>query len=154
MLPKIEFQNSAEETLFTVVSLDNSDKFDAGFTSFGSVPVATPDKQLSEASQHSDDDPAFQPLRAAIEAGIEIEIQMRRPALDQRWRGKVPALNPAMGFINLIAADFHLHCRAIGDYFPRISKIWRTVRLQAFAVGYVRSVVLLTRTKFRDVVPQ
>ena len=69
MLPKIEFQNSAEETLFTVVSLDNSDKFDAGFASFGGVPVAMPDKQLSEASQLSDDDPAFQPLRAAMRPG-------------------------------------------------------------------------------------
>ena len=72
-----------------------------------------PDKQLSEASQLSDDDPAFQPLRAAIEAGIAIEIQMLRPALDQRWCGKVPALNLAMGFINLIAADFHRHL--LGD---------------------------------------
>ena len=60
------------------------------------------------------DDPAFQPLRAAIEAGTEIEIQMRRAGLDQRWRGIVPAINPAMGFINLIAADFHLHLRG-GD---------------------------------------
>jgi hypothetical protein len=68
VLPKIEFQNSAEETRFTVVSLDNSDKFDAGFASF-SVPVAVPHKQLSEASQHSDDDPAFQPLRAAMRPG-------------------------------------------------------------------------------------
>ena len=32
--------------------------------------------------------------------------------MDQRWRGIVPAINPAMGFINLIAADFHLHLRA------------------------------------------
>jgi putative heme degradation protein len=111
VLPKLEFHNAAEETLFTVVSLDNTDKFDAGFASFAGVPVAAPDKQFSEASRLSDDDPAFQPLRAAIEAGIEIEIQMRRPALDQRWRGKVPAINPAMGFINLIAADFHLHLR-------------------------------------------
>ena len=69
-----------EETLFTVVSLDNGDKFDADFDSFAGVTVAAPDKQASETSSLSDDDPAFQPLRAAIEAGIEIEIQMRRPA--------------------------------------------------------------------------
>jgi hypothetical protein len=112
VLPKLEFQNAGEETLFTVVSLDNGDKFDTGFASFAGVAVAVPDKQSAEASQLSSDDPAFQPLRAAIEAGIEIEIQMRRPGLDQRWRGMVPAINPAMGFINLIAADFHLHLRA------------------------------------------
>ena len=111
VLPKLEFQNAVEETLFTVVSLDNGDKFDISVGSFAGIPVAAPDKPSSEASSLSDDDPAFQPLRAAIEAGIEIEIQMRRPALDQRWRGMVPAINPAMGFINLIAADFHLHLR-------------------------------------------
>jgi putative heme degradation protein len=111
VLPKLEFQNAAEETLFTVVSLDNGDKFDAGFASLAGIPAAAPDKQSSEASSLSDNDPAFQPLRSAIESGIEIEIQMRRPALDQRWRGIVPAINPAMGFINLIAADFHLHLR-------------------------------------------
>jgi putative heme degradation protein len=111
VLPKLEFQNSAEETLFTVVSLDNGDKFDAHFGSLTGVPVAAPDKPSSEAASVAEDDPAFKPLRAAIEAGIEIEIQMRRPALDQRWRGMVPAINPAMGFINLIASDFHLHLR-------------------------------------------
>jgi putative heme degradation protein len=111
VLPKLEFHNADGETLFTVVSLDNSDKFDAGFASFSGIPVVVPDKQSSDASSLSSDDPAFRPLRAAIEAGIEIEIQMRRPGLDQRWRGMVPAINPAMGFINLIAADFHLHLR-------------------------------------------
>jgi putative heme degradation protein len=112
VLPKLEFQNADEETLFTVVSLDNGDKFDTGFASFAGVPVVVPEKQSSEVASLSNDDPAFQPIRAAIEAGIEIEIQMRRPGLDQRWRGMVPAINPAMGFINLIAADFHLHLRA------------------------------------------
>ena len=127
VLPKLEFQNAAEETLFTVVSLDNGDKFDAGFASLAGVPVVVPDKQSSEASSLSSDDPAFQPLRAAIEAGIEIEIQMRRPGLDQRWRGMVPAINPAMGFINLIAADFHLHLRggAVASWQSEGRSGWR-----------------------------
>jgi putative heme degradation protein len=111
VLPKLEFQNAGEETLFTVVSLDNADKFDLGFATLPGVPIAVPDKKSSEASSLANDDPAFAPLRAAIEAGTEIQIQMRRPGLDQRWRGIVPPINPAMGFINLIAADFHLHLR-------------------------------------------
>jgi putative heme degradation protein len=111
VLPKLEFQNVDGKTLFTVVSLDNGDKFDTNFGSLEGIPVAVPDKPTPETSSLADDDPAFMPLRAAIDAGIEIEIQMRRPALDQRWRGVVPAINPAMGFINLIASDFHLHLR-------------------------------------------
>lgn len=111
VLPKLEFQNASEETLFTIVGLDNGDKFDLGFATLPGVPIAVPDKKSSEASTLANDDPAFAPLRAAIDAGAEIEIQMRRPGLDQRWRGIVPAINPAMGFINLISADFHLHLR-------------------------------------------
>ena len=45
VLPKLEFQNAVEETLFTVVSLDIGDKFDTGFGSFAGVPVVVPDKQ-------------------------------------------------------------------------------------------------------------
>ena len=90
VLPKLEFQNASEETLFTVVSLDNGDKFDLGFATFPGVPIVVPDKKSSEPASLANDDPAFQPLRAAIEAGTEIEIQMRRPGLDQRWRGIFP----------------------------------------------------------------
>lgn len=111
VLPKLEFNNAMEETLFTVVSLDNGDKFDIGFASFAGLPIGAPDKQSPDAPSLSSNDPAYRPLRAAIESGIEIEIHMRRPGLNQRWRGIVPAINPAMGFINLIAADFHLHLR-------------------------------------------
>ena len=133
VLPKLEFQNAVEETLFTVVSLDIGDKFDTGFGSFAGVPVVVPDKQSSGASSLSSDDPAFQPLRAAIEAGIEIEIQMRRPGLDQRWRGIVPTINPAMGFINLIAADFHLHLRggAIASWRSQGAEVDGDVELAA-----------------------
>lgn len=111
VLPKLEFQDAGGEKLFTVVSLDNGDKFDTSFGSLEGVPVAIPDKPAPETPSLADNDPAFIPLRAAIEAGVEIEIQMRRPALDQRWRGMLPAINPAMGFINLISSDFHLHLR-------------------------------------------
>jgi putative heme degradation protein len=39
---------------------------------------------------------------------------MQRPGVTQRWRGLVPEINPAMGFINIITSDFHLHLRG-GD---------------------------------------
>ena len=88
VLPKLEFQNSAEETRVTVVSLDNSDSLMPGLL-------------------HS---AAFQsPCRTN----------------NYRRHRSFPTTTP-----------------------------WRRVRLQAFAATYVRSVVLLRRTKFRDVVPQ
>ena len=136
-LPKLEFQNALEETLFTVVSLDNGDKFDLGFATFPGIPIDALSKKSSEPSSLSSDDPAFQPLRAAIEAGTEIEIQMLRPGLDQRWRGIVPAINPAMGFINLIAADFHLHLRggSVARWQSRKAEMDGDVELAAIGQG-------------------
>ncbi|MES2195014.1 MAG: hypothetical protein V4517_11400 [Pseudomonadota bacterium] len=136
VLPKLEFQHAGGETLFTVVGLDSSDKFDLGFATLPGVPIVVPDKKSSEASSLANDDPAFQPLRAAIEAGTEVEIQMRRPGLDQRWRGIVPAINPAMGFINLIAADFHLHLRGgtVASWQSRQTGVDGAVELAA--IGY------------------
>ena len=49
VLPKLEFQNATEETLFTVVSLDNGDKFDTGFASFAGVPVV---RRTSDPRRH------------------------------------------------------------------------------------------------------
>lgn len=51
------------------------------------------------------------PLTAANNSGTEVAIEMQKPGLVQRWSGLVPAINPAMGFINIIAPDFHLHVR-------------------------------------------
>src|SRR4051812_33011670 len=62
VLPKLEFQNAEDKTLFTIVSLDNSDKFDTSFRALTGVPVAVPDKPSSEAASVADDDPAFKPL--------------------------------------------------------------------------------------------
>jgi putative heme degradation protein len=76
----------------------------------------------------------MQPLRAAE---VEITIEMQRPGVTQRWRGLVPEINPAMGFINIITSDFHLHLRG-GDV-----KQWQrsapsadgTVELTAIGAG-------------------
>ena len=137
VLPKLEFQNAGEETLFTVVSLDNGDSFELGFATFPGVPVVVPDKKSSEVASLARDDPGFQPLRAAIEAATEIEIQMGRPGLNQRWRGIVPAINPAMGFINLIVADFHLHLRggAVASWQSHATGGGGTVELAAIGQG-------------------
>jgi putative heme degradation protein len=52
------------------------------------------------------------PFEAACRAQAEITIELHREGLLQRWSGKVEAVKPAMGFINVMRPDFHLHLRA------------------------------------------
>ncbi len=69
VLPKLEFQNASEETLFTVVSLDNGDKFDLGFATLPGVPIAVPDKKSSEPSTLANDDPGLSAVEGRDRSG-------------------------------------------------------------------------------------
>ena len=38
-------------------------------------------------------------------------IAFSRPGLTQSWNGVIESVSPAMGFINVMRPDFHLHLR-------------------------------------------
>lgn len=111
VLPKLELLNTDGKLVFSVVGLDGLEKFDDALARFAGVAVEPKAKDQGTQSTLRDDDPAMQPLTAANKSGTEIAIEMQKPGMVQRWRGLVPAINPAMGFINIIAPDFHLHLR-------------------------------------------
>ncbi len=116
VLPRIEFQDASEKIIFSVVGLEGADPFDAGLKIFeGSAqpPLSKP-AGSDEPARLDAADAGMQPLKAAREAEAEITIEMQRPGVTQRWRGLVPEINPAMGFVNIITSDFHLHLRG-GD---------------------------------------
>jgi putative heme degradation protein len=112
VLPKLELLSAGGGLLFSVVGLDGLEKFDEGVARFSGTAIA-PKLKEGGATQATlrDDDPAMQPLAAAHEAAAEIAIEMQKTGMVQRWRGLLPAINPAMGFVNIIAPDFHLHVR-------------------------------------------
>jgi putative heme degradation protein len=111
VLPKLEFMNTDGKLVFSIVGLDGLEKFDDALARFVGVAIEPKVKEQGAPSTLPDDDPGLQPLVAANKAGEEIAIEMQKPGLIQRWRGLVPGVNPAMGFINIIAPDFHLHLR-------------------------------------------
>jgi putative heme degradation protein len=111
VLPKLEFIDADGRLVFSVVGLDGIEKFDEALSRFAGVPVKAKAKPPGEQATLPKDDPALQPFVAANNAETEIAIDMEKPGMLQRWRGLVPAVNPAMGFINIIASDFHLHIR-------------------------------------------
>ena len=47
----------------------------------------------------------------ACAAKAEVTIEFRRPGLTQSWNGVIEDVKPAMGFINVMRPDFHLHLR-------------------------------------------
>lgn len=112
VLPKLELLNAGGTLMFSVVGLDGLDKFDEGVARFSGTAMAPKVKDAAGAQATlRDDDPAMQPLAAAHDAAAEIAIEMQKAGMVQRWRGLLPAINPAMGFVNIIAPDFHLHVR-------------------------------------------
>ncbi len=116
VLPRIEFRNAAENVIFSVVGLEGAEPFEVGLKIFegtGEPPLSRP-ATGDEPARLDAADAGMQPLRAAREAEAEITVEMQRPGVTQRWRGLLPEINPAMGFINIITSDFHLHLRG-GD---------------------------------------
>ena len=111
VLPKLELLNGTGELMFSVVGLDGVEKFDDAVARYAGTAVDPRQKDAGAPASLQDDDPAMAPLAAASESGTEVMIEMQRPGMLQRWSGYVPPINPAMGFINIIAPDFHLHVR-------------------------------------------
>jgi putative heme degradation protein len=116
VLPRIEFQDASGKIIFSVVGLEGADPFDAGLKIFdgAGVPPLLKPAGGDDPAKLDAADAGMQPLKAAREAEAEITIEMQRPGVTQRWRGLVPEINPAMGFVNIITSDFHLHLRG-GD---------------------------------------
>ena len=111
VLPKIEFTNAVGETVFSVIALDGIAKFDYAVAQFKGMPLSAAGKPASEPATLGTNDVGAVPLHAAHKAEAEITIEMNLAGLKQSWTGLVPEINPAMGFINMMTKDFHLHLR-------------------------------------------
>ena len=111
VLPRVEFHGADGKALFSFVGLDGLEPFDAGLDGASGVPVAEKTKEQSEQAVLNDGDPGSAPLDKASAAGAEVVIELTRPGLTQSWRGIIESVKPAMGFINVMRPDFHLHLR-------------------------------------------
>ena len=135
VLPKIEFQDAAGKVVFSVVGLEGSEKFDVALKAFEGVAIALPPKIESEPVTLDHNDVGLLLLKSARTAEAEITIEVRRPGVTQRWRGLVPEINPAMGFINIITSDFHLHLRGGGVTKWQRSEVAPDGTVELTAVG-------------------
>lgn len=111
VLPKLEFLDAGGKVVLGVVALDGLDKFDFALMRFAGSPVEARTREQSRPATLPSDDPGLAPLNAAHKSETAITIEMQKAGLVQRWNGRVAEINPAMGFINIIVPDFHLHVR-------------------------------------------
>lgn len=118
VLPRIEFQDAGGTTLFSIIGLDGIEPFDTALEAVGAgspLPEKerpTPPAGGNAPAEIAPDDVGARPLHAARDGGATIGVVYRGNGLEQRWTGTVAEVRPAMGFINIIQPDFHLHLKA------------------------------------------
>ncbi|MGJ4857755.1 hypothetical protein AB4037_24515 [Labrys sp. KB_33_2] len=113
VLPRLDFQGKDGAVLFSLVGLDGLEPFDAGVAELrGMATEAAEPVEAMERADLAEDDPGSLPFEVARCAGVPVTIELRRDGLRQAWSGNIEAVKPAMGFINVMQPDFHLHLRA------------------------------------------
>jgi hypothetical protein len=109
-LPRLEFLNASGELIFSLICLEGLEPFDAALAPLGggaSLPEKA--KPPPDPASLEEGDPGAAPFIAA--AGRAVTISIDVAGFSQRWSGVVDAMKPAMGFINVMTPDFHLHLR-------------------------------------------
>lgn len=112
--PRIDFQAADGGNIFSVVGFEGLEPFDKELAGLGALlPLEPAEKPVAgERGEVAADDPGAVPFEAALASEAETVIGFRRAGFEQRWRGRVEAVKPAMGFINVMRPDFHLHLKA------------------------------------------
>lgn len=110
--PRLVFFDAVGKAVFSVVGFEGLEPFDAAMTGCTEVPVPTPEPTpRSAAASEAPPTLPFDALQLAQQSGEEVVIRHGTQGFRQDWRGRIGGLKPAMGFINIIDPDFHLHLK-------------------------------------------
>jgi len=116
VLPRLECQDASGETLFSLIGLDGLEPFDKALEPFGAGEALEPIQREAPGSGGSpdvpEDDLGGRSFLAILASGEAIAIDVERAGLFQHWQGALPEPKPAMGFVNIMQGDFHLHLKA------------------------------------------
>lgn len=116
VLPRLECHDAAGESLFSLIALDGLEPFDTALESFGAgeklEPLVREAPGMGGAADVPEDDLGARSFAAIHASGATVTIDVERPGLFQHWEGVLPEPKPAMGFVNIMQPDFHLHLRA------------------------------------------
>jgi len=112
--PRIDLHRADGSYIRGIVGFDGIEPFDAAVAPLGQGMAIDPRPEApgGERIEASETDPGRLPLEDAQAAAAPVVIGFRRPGFRQFWRGTIETVKPAMGFINVMRADFHLHLKA------------------------------------------
>ena len=116
-LPRLELQDGEGATAFSLIGLDGLEPFDAALDRLGPgealparPPREAPPAPTAEALPEGVDAGARLLARVAA-AGQPVSVRFRCRGLEQGWTGIIGEVKPAMGFLNVLLPDFHLHLK-------------------------------------------
>lgn len=108
--PRLEFRDAAGQVLVAVVGMEGLEPFEAALAGFPRRPEPAPEKPgRVERADLAADDPARAPFEAIVASGQPVQITAAAHGVSQSWQGRIEAVKPAMGFLNVMTPDFHLH---------------------------------------------
>lgn len=108
--PRLEFRDAAGQVLVAVVGMEGLEPFETALAGFPRQPQPAPEKPgRVERADLAGDDPACAPFEAVAASGQPAVITASAHGVSQNWQGKIEAVKPAMGFLNVMTPDFHLH---------------------------------------------
>lgn len=115
ILPRLELQDEAGATAFSLIGLDGIESFDAALDRLGpgeALPAKPPREAPTSASAPPETaDAGARLLDSVRAAGLPISVRFRLNGLEQGWTGVIAEVKPAMGFLNILQPDFHLHLK-------------------------------------------
>lgn len=119
IIPRVEFRDAQDGVIFQVSALSGLSQFDLALQDLWphaepiapAEQVAADQKQPPLTDEELQDCPSWAVLQRMVEGGRPVRISYAKPAFEQHWQGVITALRPAMGFINVMTPDFHLHLK-------------------------------------------
>ncbi len=113
--PRIELRGRDGQAIANVTGFEGLEPFDAVLSAFPQgTALEAQEGRARGPDGHGDldgEDAGLAPFAAAERAAGCVTIELTRPSFRQAWVGDIPAVKPAMGFINIIRPDFHLHLK-------------------------------------------
>jgi putative heme degradation protein len=111
--PRIELRDRDGKAVSNITGFEGLEPFDAILAEF---PQGTelPLEERGAAGEHgelAESDPGLVPFAAVERNGGRVTVELDLPSFRQVWEAEMPAIKAAMGYINIILPDFHLHLR-------------------------------------------
>jgi hypothetical protein len=112
--PRIDLHRADGSYICGIVGFDGLEPFDNAIAAFGPGEALDPkpDAGPTERIEPAPTDPGLVTLEAVRDASTPVVVGFRQPGFWQAFRGIVETVKPAMGFINIMRGDFHLHLKS------------------------------------------